>query len=317
MFIGEEAIPENITTLLSKGPKYGIEPSIPAHELVALNRRVANKAEKEDQERCLLEGVDCLLKCAPRTVRGGGSNSLKGVITYFKDHELCLLQSDKEGGFVALPKGTFNEKAAKSIEKNFAPFNAKASKTRSRFVVLCKSFDLNKLAKDVSKCKIDALSVFFSAKTHKPSVPFRAIVSEKGTWQLLASQFLLKHLKCLQVTDPFLTKRSDEVADFFQDNQSIRYAFSVDIEDLFYSVPHCELFSAIRKCIDVNGVVSFQNTAGVSVEDFLNLLEAYLNCTFISFDNQLYLQKKGICIGSCVAPILCNIFYSRLLSKNN
>ncbi|KAG0416598.1 hypothetical protein HPB47_006283, partial [Ixodes persulcatus] len=64
---GEEAIPENIPTLLRKGPKYGIEPSIPAHELVALNRRVANKAEKEDQERCLLEGVDCLLKCAPRT----------------------------------------------------------------------------------------------------------------------------------------------------------------------------------------------------------------------------------------------------------
>ncbi|KAG0418850.1 hypothetical protein HPB47_004545, partial [Ixodes persulcatus] len=60
-----------ITTLLSKGPKYGIEPSIPAHELVALNRRVANKAEKEDQERCLLGGGDCLLKCAPRTVRGG------------------------------------------------------------------------------------------------------------------------------------------------------------------------------------------------------------------------------------------------------
>ncbi|XP_042148751.1 uncharacterized protein LOC121837238, partial [Ixodes scapularis] len=143
MVVGEEVIPENITTLLSKGPKYGIEPSIPAHELVALNRRVASKADKEDQERCLLEGVDCLLNCAPRTKR----------------------------------------------------------------------LDLTKLAKDVSKCKIDALSVFFSAKTHKSSVPFLAIVSEKGTWQLLTSQFLLKHLKCLQVTDPFLTKRSDEVAD--------------------------------------------------------------------------------------------------------
>ncbi|XP_040066971.3 uncharacterized protein LOC115320030, partial [Ixodes scapularis] len=260
---------------------------------VALNRRVASKADKEDQERCLLEGVDCLLKCAPRTVRGGGSNSLKGVITHFKDHELCLLHSDKEGGFVTLPRGTFNKKAAKAIEKNFAPVNAKASNTRSRFVDLCKSLDLTKLAKDVSKCKIDALSVFFSAKTHKPSVPFRAIVSEKGRWQLLASQFLLKHLKCLQVTDPFLTKRSDEVADFFQDNQSIGYAFSVDIEDLFYSVPHCELFSAVRECIDVNGVVSFQNTAGVSVEDFLNLLEAYLNSTFISLTINFIYRRKA------------------------
>ncbi|CAN7939269.1 unnamed protein product, partial [Ixodes hexagonus] len=92
----------------------------------------------------------------------------------------------------------------------------------------------------------------------------------------------------------------------------IGYAFSVDIEDWFYSVPHCELFRAVRECIDGNGAVSFQNTAGVSVEDFLNLLEAYLNSTFISFDNQLYLQKKGICIGSCVALILCNIFLAAI-----
>ncbi|XP_075526229.1 uncharacterized protein LOC142557916 [Dermacentor variabilis] len=63
-------------------------------------------------------------------------------------------------------------------------------------------------------------------------------------------------------------------------------------------------------CIEERGIIAFQNAAGVTLEDFLTLLEAYLNSTFISFDKQLFLQKRGICIGSCIAPLLCNIFFS-------
>lgn len=40
--------------------------------------------------------------------------------------------------------------------------------------------------------------------------------------------------------------------------------------------------------------------------------QIYLHSTFISFDERLFLQREGVCIGSCVAPILCNIFLSQL-----
>lgn len=70
--LGGVYIPENIACLLQKGPKFGIEPCIRPHKLLALNRRVANKAEKEDGERCLLEGADCLLKSTPANVRMSG-----------------------------------------------------------------------------------------------------------------------------------------------------------------------------------------------------------------------------------------------------
>lgn len=33
--------------------------------------------------------------------------------------------------------------------------------------------------------------------------------------------------------------------------------------------------------------------------------------TFVTFSGETYIQKKGICIGSCVAPILCDIFLSK------
>ena len=173
---------------------------------------------------------------------------------------------------------------------------------------MCKSFNLDRLARDISSTTSKALSVFFTAKTHKPNIPFRTIVSERGTWQLHVSRFILKSLKSLVVTDPFLTKSSDDVVAFLRNNQAIGPAFSVDVEDLFYSIPHSDLFRAVRMCVDENGSIPFQNAVGISVEHFLTLLETYLNSTFISFDEQLFLQKRGICIGSCIAPLLCNIF---------
>lgn len=60
-------------------------------------------------------------------------------------------------------------------------------------------------------------------------------------------------------------------------------------------------------------MVQFQNSTGMSVTNFMvTMLQFYLNSTFILYEGKHYLQRNGICIGSCVAPILCNIFLSRL-----
>lgn len=39
----------------------------------------------------------------------------------------------------------------------------------------------------------------------------------------------------------------------------------MDVENLFYSVPHGVLFESVRECIDENGAVGFQNWADQSV----------------------------------------------------
>lgn len=116
----------------------------------------------------------------------------------------------------------------------------------------------------------------------------------------------------LQVGDPFLTKRSKEVCEFLKSEAEVGCAFSVDIVDLFYSVPHAALFTAVRECIERNEPVSFQNSAGISIDDFLTVLKFYLESTFITFDQRYFLQNAGICIRSCIAPVLCNIFLSQM-----
>nr|XP_054920603.1 uncharacterized protein LOC126518176 [Dermacentor andersoni] len=166
------------------------------------------------------------------------------------------------------------------------------------------------LAKSIEKSRGKCLSVFFKAKTHKPDSPFRTIISESGCWQKNVSQFLQKNLKLLTVNDPFRTKNSNDVVQFLRGNKDVGYGFSVDVEDLFYSVPQRQLLSSVHECIEYSGTISFQNHAGLSVGNFLSLLEYYLRATFIVFNDQPYLQRNGICIGSCVAPVLVDIFLS-------
>ncbi|KAH7945372.1 hypothetical protein HPB49_010098 [Dermacentor silvarum] len=117
------------------GLKFSTEPRIPAHELLALNRRIARKAELEDQERCLLDGVDCLR----RTVTKNAPPStavIKRVVSFFRDNELRLLLSDKEGGFVIAPAVVFNKKAIQAIDKNFILAKEKAQKVLEPAIIL-------------------------------------------------------------------------------------------------------------------------------------------------------------------------------------
>ncbi|XP_077541148.1 uncharacterized protein LOC144153370 [Haemaphysalis longicornis] len=183
-------------------------------------------------------------------------------------------------------------------------------KVKNTAVSKCNVLELEKLAKSIKDCKDSCLSIFFAAKTHKDGIPFRCIVSENGCWQRELSRFLQKHLQMLRVDDPFVVKNSSEVIAYLDNNSSVGSVFSVDIEDLFFSIPHDELLLCVQDCIDVNGATKFQNMTGISVEAFLSLLEFYLSATVVKFSGDLYTQKKGICIGSCVAPILSTIFLS-------
>lgn len=99
-------------------------------------------------------------------------------------------------------------------------------------------------------------------------IPFRTIIIERGTWQYQVSSFLLKALNLLEVHDPFLTKNSDEVFGFFRGNHEIGNLFSVDVSDLFYSVPHPELLRAVKQCIEDSGEATFVSKTEMSSAKF-------------------------------------------------
>ncbi|KAG0417981.1 hypothetical protein HPB47_005190 [Ixodes persulcatus] len=169
---------------------------------------------------------------------------------------------------------------------------------------LCTTISLPQLAANIKKAEGLHLQVFFSAKTHKEACPFRAIVTERGTWQRQVAAYLQKHLSSLSLSDPFLVRNSEAVV------RSLRFEkyghheiFSVDVQDLFYSIPHPPLLAAVQSCIESNGELAFRNATGISIEDFLELLIYYLKSTYIGWKDDLYLQKSGW----CPAATLCEL----------
>lgn len=98
-------------------------------------------------------------------------------------------------------------------------------------------------------------------------------MSEHDTWQKAMARFLQKKLELLPVDDPLLIKNSNEVLRFINSHPAKNLkGFSVDITDLYYSLPHKGLLRCVDHAIDAFGGVAFQNESGISNEQFLELL---------------------------------------------
>lgn len=154
---------------------------------------------------------------------------------------------------------------------------------------LCDGFHLPGLVKRISASKNDASEVFYSAKTHKPGCPLRVIVSE-NTQQKEIAIFLQSILDLLVGEDPFRVKNSVEVEFFGKQEGIILDALSMDVKDLYYSIPQAALLKSIEASIGRFGAISFQNKIGIPPASFLALLPFYLCSTYVRWDGCLYLQ---------------------------
>ncbi|CAN8020245.1 unnamed protein product [Ixodes persulcatus] len=86
---------------------------------------------------------------------------------------------------------------------------------------------------------------------------------------------------------------------------------SLDIKDLYYSLNSVLLLQRVRELLEEN-LVSFQAKAGISVDAVLELLTCYLKATLLNFNGECYIQRKGVCIGSAVAPVLTEFYLNTL-----
>ncbi|KAH8033133.1 hypothetical protein HPB51_007750 [Rhipicephalus microplus] len=108
-------LPDYVHNTLALGPKFAVDRGRSAPELLSMVRSVAGHASPEDSDRCISEGVDVLLRGKPT------SNSLpvRKTTKFLRDNELCVVPSDKEGGFAVLPNSLYLEKAVTAIESVF------------------------------------------------------------------------------------------------------------------------------------------------------------------------------------------------------
>ncbi|KAH7950825.1 hypothetical protein HPB52_002106 [Rhipicephalus sanguineus] len=68
-----------------------------------------------------------------------------------------------------------------------------------------------------------------------------------------------------------------------------------------------DIVRVVKKGIEEHGVVCIQNTIGTSASRFEELLVLYLRSTAAEHNEQMYVQRNGVCIGSRIAPVLSDM----------
>ncbi|KAH8026579.1 hypothetical protein HPB51_022040 [Rhipicephalus microplus] len=116
---GQVSLPDYVENALKLGPKFAVEPRLSAPELLSLVRRISKCAPEGEANRCISEGVDVI----SRKNIGASRVPVSRVVSFLKQKRLCVLPADKEGGFVVLGEGDYDERACSAVAKVFNECN--------------------------------------------------------------------------------------------------------------------------------------------------------------------------------------------------
>lgn len=236
LVLGGATVEKRQEDVLKLGPKFCIEPRLDIVDRLTLTRNVARYVPEKEKDRCVVECVDVAAKASART---GSKPDVGRTVKYLVEHNLRVVQADKEGMFVVLPDALYLEKASLAVAKCFTESKVSVEKVKKRAMELLKQCNQEKLASDVKNAKEMKLEVFFTAKTHKEDIPFRPIVSERGSWHVLVAAFLQKMLNTLTVVDPYELPNSEVLVEFLESGcGKTSCGMSIDVQDLYYSLPH-------------------------------------------------------------------------------
>ena len=160
-------------------------------------------------------------------------------------------------------------------------------------------------------CSKAAVPRFYGLpKIHKVNVPLCPIVSFVNSPTYNISKFSCKIIKPL-MTNCFSVKNLIDFIDHIKDvviEDDILVSF--DVVSLFTSVPVDCAITCIFDLLVVDD--SLPTRTQLNTHDIKTGLKIYSNSTVFSFQNVLYRQMFGTPMGSCIYPIVVNIFMKHI-----
>jgi hypothetical protein len=329
LVIGTPNVDKKSKATLSEGPKFAPKYTPKPEELIADVKAIKDQVADEDKEgfNCMGSKFITQFGNASKCVSSEEAN-IKRTINKLREKGDRVLQADKESRLVVIDKEEFEKRSLAAIEKNFKRISGRINNLvgdRERVIEIFGEMEnADNQGSWKSRVALSTLEkylkVFFTVKTHKTEpFPFRTIVDSGGTWQNVLETFLLKGLNMFESIDTFNVKNTNEavvVLDQLHETADM-HAVSFDATDMYFNMSHEIILDIVEEQIIKVGVQVFNNKMGMDMFHFLELLDICLKTSIIKFDvnEELYIQKSGICIGSRIAPKIADLFTQRINSE--
>ena len=156
--------------------------------------------------------------------------------------------------------------------------------------------------------------VYGLPKIHKPNLPLRPIVSFIGSPTYNLSRYLVNILSPL-LNHNHSVKNSSEFVQIINrcSVDDLDCFVSFDVVSLFTSVPLQEISALISNLLSRDE--SLVDRTKLSVGDIMEALELCFKSTVFCYNDVLYRQIFGTPMGSCISPVVADIFMEHLENR--
>ena len=252
--------------------------------------------------------------CRKKDIDPVNDKSIETLKGLRNEDNILITRPDKGRGVVILNKDDYNNKM-KSILGDTTKF--RFLKTNISTHILKLEDKLNRLLRKIKPLIGESTynNMFASGskpgtlyglpKIHKAGNPLRPIVSSIGTFNYNLAKFLVPIISPLTYNEYTIDNSSKFVNDVIGKDLPHNYTMaSFDVESLFTNVPLEETTNII---IDKLTHGNF-NTYGLNKDQLKKLLNIATSESVFTFNNELYSQIDGVCMGSCLGPTYANVF---------
>lgn len=321
-------IPEEVTTVLSLGPKFSIPPSvrdIPMKRLLGQIEAIIECTEDHHKDHYRARATNIVTNF----VRQEHENKNSHLNAIFQDSRrflkqnphLMVCQSDKGNVTVIMDRESYGQKVIELVADTEV-YKALKSDPTTRFQnsnnkLIGELKSAAFISADAAKSLVNYNSVpprFFGLpKVHKENCPLRPIVSTINSPTSKLSKFIADVLKI-------------SFADYFEYSIKDSFAFAAVINDfqlpddyVIVSLDVISLFTNISLEISVKIISDewprIQNNTNIPKNVFVKIIRFLFDSNYFSYNGHYYSQIFGCPMGSNLSPVLANIVMSCLLKS--